>query len=320
MAEITNGVKYIKINRLDADGEDYGSRIINADNIRINYSDVGSVLYDILTIQQQSNYYLLGVINQPITSSINKILNYSVEAIQSPAGLNINNNPQTLSSLATYWSTVNGNSLQYFKSSSSDPNYNSYILGNTPNTNLIFSISGSLPSSPLTTTLLYLGITLNGGDSFIALNSASISTSTTSFNIPITLSANTTPIENSILGFEIYTNQSGYILVSSLYFRITSSQSPTSPSASLLNISPDIINFDNSDDNAIINNATVPQYSTIYQDIDYSTGLVPTNFNLLISGNATYAVVQDSNYTATGWANSRYKGSRASSPDFNVTT
>jgi len=264
MAEITNGVKYIKINRLDADGEDYGSRIINADNIRINYSDVGSVLYDILTIQQQSNYYLLGVINQPITSSINKILNYSVEAIQSPAGLNINNNPQTLSSLATYWSTVNGNSLQYFKSSSSDPNYNSYILGNTPNTNLIFSISGSLPSSPLTTTLLYLGITLNGGDSFIALNSASISTSTTSFNIPITLSANTTPIENSILGFEIYTNQSGYILVSSLYFRITSSQSPTSPSASLLNISPDIINFDNSDDNAIINNATVPQYSTIY--------------------------------------------------------
>lgn len=320
MAEITNGVKYIKINRLDADGEDYGSRILNADNIRINYSDVGSILYDILTVQQQSDYYLLGVINQPITSSTNKILNYSVEAIRSPAGLNFNSTPTTLSSSVSSWAAVNGNSLQYFKSSSSNLNYNSYVLGNTPNTNLIFSISGSLSSSPLTTTLLYLGITLNGGDSYIALNSASLSTSTTGFNIPITLSANTTPIEDSILGFEIYTDQSSYILVNSLYFRVTSSQPSSNPSSLLLNISPDIINFDNSDDNAIINNATIPQYSTIYQDIDYSTGLVPTNFDLLVSGNATYAVVQDSNYTATGWVNSRYKGSRASSPDFNVTT
>ena len=66
MAEITNGIKYLKINRLDTDGEDYGSRIINADNIKINYSDIGPVLYDILTIQQQSDYYLLGVIPQPI--------------------------------------------------------------------------------------------------------------------------------------------------------------------------------------------------------------------------------------------------------------
>ena len=61
MAEVTSGVKYIKINRLDTDGEDYGPRIQNADNIRINYSDIGSLQYDILTIQQQSNYYLLAL-------------------------------------------------------------------------------------------------------------------------------------------------------------------------------------------------------------------------------------------------------------------
>jgi hypothetical protein len=72
------------------------------------------------------------------------------------------------------------------------------------------------------------------------------------------------------------------------------------------------------DNEPLQNNATTPQYSTIYQDIDYSTGLVPTNFGLLVSGNADYAPVQDSNYTATGWANSRYKGSRVSSTDFNV--
>lgn len=318
MAEVTSGVKYIKINRLDADGEDYGPRITNADNIRINYSDIGPVQYDILTTQQQSDYYLLGVIPQSITSSANKILDYNVEAIRSPAGLNYNNIPTTLSSSVSSWAGVNGNSLQYFKSSSSDPNYNSYVLGNTPNTNLIFSISGSLINTVVSTVLLYLGITLNGGDSYIALNSASIPPSGDSYNIPITLSGNTIPTENSILGFEIYTNQSSYILIDSIYFRVTSSQPSSSPSSSLLNITPDITNFDNSDDNAIINNATTPQYSTIYQDIDYSTGLVPTNFNLLVSGNATYAIVQDSNYTATGWANSRYKGSKVWSTDFNI--
>jgi len=216
------------------------------------------------------------------------------------------------------WAAVNGNSLQYFKSSSSDPNYNSYVLGNTPNTNLTFSISGSLINTVGSTVLLYLGITLNG--EYIALNSASISPSGTSYNIPITLSGSVIPIENSILGFEIYTDQSNYIFVSSIYFRVTSSQPSSSPTPSLLNITPDIINFYSSDENAIINNAVTPQYSTIYQDIDYSTGLVPTNFNLLVSGNADYAPVQDSNYTATGWANSRYKGSRASSLDFNVTS
>jgi hypothetical protein len=164
MADITKGIKYIKINRLDSNGEDYGALIQNANNLTINYPDVGSIQYDILTTQPQGNYYLLGVITQPITSS----------------------------------------------------------------------------------TFSYL------------LTSRSV------------------------------------------------------------NFSPENINFLNSDDNAIFNNATTPQYSNIYQDIDYSTGLVPTNFELLASGNADYAPVQDSNYTATGWANSRYKGSRVSSTDFNV--
>jgi hypothetical protein len=98
--------------------------------------------------------------------------------------------------------------------------------------------------------------------------------------------------------------------------------SQTIPSSSifspLINISPDLTNFYSSDDNAVINNAVTSQYSTIYQDIDYSTGLVPTNFELLISGNADYAPIQDSNYTATGWSNSRYKGTKIWSTDFNI--
>jgi hypothetical protein len=100
-------------------------------------------------------------------------------------------------------------------------------------------------------------------------------------------------------------------------FEVTSSPIST-PTSTLLNSSPEVVNFYNTDDNALLNNATLPKYSTIYQDIDYSTGLVPTNFELLANGNADYAPIQDSNYTATGWSNSRYKGTKIWSTDFNI--
>jgi len=72
------------------------------------------------------------------------------------------------------------------------------------------------------------------------------------------------------------------------------------------------------DNEPLQNNVVIPKYSTIYHDADYSTGLIPTNFILLASGTADYAPIQDSNYTATGWANSRYKGSKVWSTDFNI--
>ena len=87
----------------------------------------------------------------------------------------------------------------------------------------------------------------------------------------------------------------------------------------LLNIQPDVSNFEYSDYNAVFGNATIPQFSTIYQDIDYNSngGFIPTNFNLIISGTAAKAQIQDSNYTQKGWINGRYNGSKNSSIDFN---
>jgi hypothetical protein len=320
MAE-TNGIKYLKINRLDASGDDCSPKIQIADNIRINYPDVGPVQYDILTIQQQADYYLLGIIPQPVTSSTNKILDYSVDAFKSTAGANLNNSPITFYDLVNIWTSVNGNTLGYFISSSSSPVRNSYTLGNTPNTKLIFTLSGSYINSTGGSRLLYMGITLNGGDSYIALTSASLPTAVSPSNFslpPITLSNDLTPIEGSTLNFEFYTDNLSFIFIDDVYFKVTSSQLSSSPSPSLLNFSPEIVNFYNTDDNVLFNNATLPKYSTIYQDIDYSTGLVPTNFELLASGNADYAPIQDSNYTATGWSNSRYKGTKIWSTDFNI--
>ena len=71
--------------------------------------------------------------------------------------------------------------------------------------------------------------------------------------------------------------------------------------------------------NPLYNNVESPRTSIIYQDVDYSSNLTtPSNFDLLQNNSALRAPVQDSNYAQRSWSNSRYKGTRVSSLDFNL--
>ena len=94
-----------------------------------------------------------------------------------------------------------------------------------------------------------------------------------------------------------------------------------SSSTSLIPFLNDISNYYNSDYNPLINNILVDRLSTIYQDVDYSTGIyTPTNFGLLISGSALPAAVQDSNYTSKRIINPRYNGVKSTSQHLNYWT
>ena len=89
---------------------------------------------------------------------------------------------------------------------------------------------------------------------------------------------------------------------------------------SLLTLTPfiNVANFNNSDYNAVINNALIDRYSSYYQEVDYSTNqLTPVNFAQLISGSAYPASVQDSNYTTTRVINPRYVGSKNTTDNVN---
>ena len=70
--------------------------------------------------------------------------------------------------------------------------------------------------------------------------------------------------------------------------------------------------------NPLLNNISDNRLSTIYQDVDYSGGIIPVNQNLLSTNSALKFPIPDSNYTQTAWKNGRYNGTRLSSPDFNV--
>ena len=77
--------------------------------------------------------------------------------------------------------------------------------------------------------------------------------------------------------------------------------------------------FNNSDYNAIINNATEERLSEWYQQVDYATAqTVPVNFQQIISGTAYPAAVQDSNYTSYQYSGIRYWGSKNTTDNFNT--
>jgi hypothetical protein len=91
--------------------------------------------------------------------------------------------------------------------------------------------------------------------------------------------------------------------------------------------------FVNSDYNPLLNNTTNPgisntfenyeglRQSKIFYDVDFNSGiLTASNFTAIINESAIKAPVQDSNYTNTGWLNSRYYGTRITSVDFNSIT
>jgi hypothetical protein len=71
----------------------------------------------------------------------------------------------------------------------------------------------------------------------------------------------------------------------------------------------------------LLNNAERVRKHNLYQDIDYSAGVnEPVNFDLLISGSATRAEVQFSNYTTRRHIIPRYIGSKSTSQELNTWT
>jgi len=62
----------------------------------------------------------------------------------------------------------------------------------------------------------------------------------------------------------------------------------------------------------------IERFSSKYMDVDFTTNqITAVNEQDILSGSATRAAVQDSNYTTARVINPRYKGSRSTSPGFN---
>jgi hypothetical protein len=303
---VNDGVKYIKVNRYDSGGLDRSNYLGQLQSITLTYPDRGSVLYPILTIQEQADFYLYGISATEATSSKGDINNYALNAVKN-GKFSITSNASTSTIITTYSSAVNPNS--WFTSSTGI-----YYWYQTPNPQLLVEYTASAVNMSTGTA---------SDDSFQLIDGNGNIVSSWDFQADTTSrdysgSAIITPVENEQYKFAIYhqsdIGSTDLDINTSFRFKITQITPSFNGSSSLAIFDPDSINFDYNDYNPLLGNAEIPQYSNVWMDIDYSQNpLTPVNFGLIISGTADRAFVQDSNYSSKAWSNLRYNGSRTNS-------
>jgi len=134
-ATSSQGVKFIKIPRIDASGNDNTLSLQELTSLRISTSDQGVIQYDVLSISEYSDYYLYQVNTKNVTSSAdNYIKDYRLAAytVSQPLTSSLDGYQYLTASI----SPTGSNPLGYFNTASGV-----FTFGTTPNTDLSFSAS-----------------------------------------------------------------------------------------------------------------------------------------------------------------------------------
>ena len=329
----TKGVKYIKINKLDKDGEDFAPQLNAADNIEISYPDIGLVQYNILTTQEQDGCYLMGVIPVENTSSLNNVKDLSFQLFKNPMSVTLTPTEVVVYNNSDGPGGLNistGNGGGYYNDTTDLWDFN---LANTPT-----SVTSSITVSNVVGSPIYLSVIIPSSsiDAWVEGIPSNLweTYGIQLLNVISITGAGTFSAESSLndnfggqyyfgginFTFNPFGPTVGDFTIIQAIEEVNQStlQPPQIFSPTLININPSIVQFNWSDYNAVFGNVDISQFSQTFMQVNYNTGTItPTNFGLLYSGSAVKASIQDSNYTQRGWSNGRYNGSSNSSIDFN---
>jgi hypothetical protein len=297
------GVDYIKISKTDASGNNSTIPLGQITNLLIKYSNYSTATnYQINNIVEYSTYYLYDIeVNSQYSTVDNYIKNYKL------SGSIVNQ--QIISS-----GPGNDFTLKYTASIDTQNVYTQSLgtiyYPQTTNIGLIFtaSFTGKTSAIPNIITMSFGG------------TSKTFTLTSTPSTLIFTGSIYPYPGEGYIFGG---TNNGVAVTMSNFQFLITQSVASIAAVQDLTILEPyiSVPNFYNSDQNALLNSVEDERTSLIYEDVDYSTGLlIPTNFGAIISGSATKATVQDSNYSTKRHIIPRYEGSKTTSQFLNTWT
>jgi hypothetical protein len=301
----SQGVKFIKIARIDKQGKDNTLSLQELNSIRIDYSDTNIIEYPITSISKYDDYFLFGVATTNATSSTdNYILDYKFKAGWTGSLTDVS----TILSAYNLSGSVNYDNLDYFNTSSGQ-----YVLGNQPNIPITIISSASVFTTGSQVGQLLIFSNLYG--------TVAQSTFFNPNNTTVVVSASYTTVPTSGESFYLAMTTTGPINATASFF-VTQSINPTVSSSDLVVLQPYIDeDFFVSDYNVLAGNAVIPRFSELYMDVDYSTNTIQAvNQSQIIDGTATRAAVQDSNYTTAAYINSRYIGKELNSAKFNEWT
>lgn len=329
-------VPYIKISKIDCEGNNYSLPLGQFTTLLLYNPTVGGyVQYNVSVANESTDYYLYQTDFYPwnIVEQIGnwfdpkdaQLFDYHFSSSKSSTGsININLGP-TFNKIQN-WSTENGNlphyGTPYFSTSSGV-----YTLENTPNTP--FQFSASIITSGSTGGSFLLMLDRQNTISILASSSYASGT-----NIITTLSSSYYGVQGDEVYLRVFKNNLSPTskLISSNFYNTQERDNftldlfyvaPLSSSCSPVILEPFIttVDFYNSDQNAVINNISENRLSNLFNDVDYSSGaLIPTNFISIISGSATKAQIQESNYTTARHIYPRYNGSKSNSQYLNIWT
>jgi hypothetical protein len=297
--------KYLKIAKTDCNGNDQSTPLGGVTKIFVYNNLSGTYIpYIITDINELPTYYLYDADLAYIPSLFpNQVFDYYVSASDAASFIPPSS---TIATPFILYGSTSGNALGYF-----NPTTGINTLNNTPNTQI--SLTGSVSVSGTGTGRFRIDLLRQGN--ITAIQSVNVSAGS-SYSISSSY--------YGLQGDQIYlsaTRNAGSPQFNSGSLLITQSRAVSASSCESVIFEPYITipNFYNSDENALLNNINNDRLSTIYQDIDYSAGITePVNFDLLISGSALKAAVQDSNYTTQRHIIPRYLGSRSTSQLLNT--
>jgi len=326
---VNPGIKYIKIARYDANGNDNYVSLRELKKVRIRTNDAGIIEYPVATITEHPTYFLYQTVTTNITSSTNNYIPHQ----------SISASKLTISGYTGGWISPSNGQVQITNLTEvSDPGNNFNELGGfyapnyTPNVPLILKIRFNYTGS--TGTELRAGV-FNMYDSFDTGSGALASFTTPPIadtqSGSFSGSINIYPIEErGVVGYtswmsvscSLSNSSANRLIINNFEFEISQSIAFQAGIGAQTILEPYITTpFVNSDYNAIINNASENRLSGEFMDVDYADNPnVPINLLTLVSGSATLAQVQDSNYTTQRVISSRYIGRQLESRKFNIYT
>jgi hypothetical protein len=338
--------KYIKIAKKDYDGNN-NSLILGQITELYVYNPNKAILFP----QDNSSHfdkYIVSVINEysdcylyetnenwNIIDNIggwgdphdNQVFDYTISSSLTASYSVGNGSPKTI---VNWNSTLVGTNLPHYNTPYFNTSSGIFTFLNTPNIPLIFSssITSSGTGFPGSSYPIYLIQNRNNTENIVAqqfyntLGTTNILLTASlypiqgdQYYISLTKPGTGGNITITNANIHLYQEWDNYIL-DTFY-----SPSTSSYASSIFEPYITTPNYYNSNDNPTINNINNDRLSTIYEDVDYSTNITtPSNFDLIISGSALKASVQDSNYSSKRVTLPRYDGSKSTSQYLNVWT
>jgi hypothetical protein len=312
--------QYLKIAKIDCSGSNNTTVLgdINKANI---YNDVTGqyVEYDLTVLNEFPTYYLYQSTPTTYIPSTfpNQVLNYYTSASKTTSQI-ISTPPAGTYPIINGYQTELGDILNYFGLANG-----LYTLGDTPNTPLIISASvTNAGDASAGSGNAFIEVLRNGVRTQLASSLSFTTTSPTTVNLATSY--------YGLQGDQIYVRATKNGVAPTTDYTVTNVQLLVTQSraVSASNCSPVIFepyitqpNFYYSDYNPIMNDINNDRLSTQYEKVDYYPGITtPTNFNLIVSGSALKAAVQDSNYSSKRITDPRYNGVKATNQYLNVWT